>query len=43
MATARKDKYREMVIRGKYQRLYTYLCAHQAKVTLPINTKTLNH
>ena len=29
MATARKDKYREMVIRGKYQRLYTYLCSLQ--------------
>ena len=29
MAVDQKDKYREMVIRGKYQRLYTYLSSLQ--------------
>ena len=31
MAIDRKDKYREMVLRGKYQRLYMYLCSLQAQ------------
>ena len=30
MAIDRKDKYREMVLRGKYQRLYTHLRSLQA-------------
>ena len=31
MAVDRKEKYRELVIRGKYQRLYTYLCSLQTQ------------
>ena len=31
MAVDQKDKYREMVIRGKYQRLYTYLSSLQVQ------------
>ena len=31
MAVDRQDKYREMVIRGKYQRLYTYLSSLQVQ------------
>ena len=31
MAIDRDRKYREMAVRGKYQRLYTYLCGLQAQ------------
>ena len=31
MAIDRVQKYREMAVRGKYQRLYTYLCGLQTK------------
>ena len=31
MAIDRDQKYREMAVRGKYQRLYTYLCGLQAQ------------
>ena len=31
MAVDQKDKYREMVIRGKYRRLYTYLSSLQVQ------------
>ena len=31
MAMDRDRKYREMAVRGKYQRLYTHLCALTTK------------
>lgn len=31
MVTDRNQKYREMAVRGKYQRLYTHLLVHQAE------------